>query len=175
MGKFILGIIVTLVVGAIVVVVCSRMGLVDMRADQKIPKLERVIAGPAMDASVERNAPKINNPVQPTDDNLKEGMVIYTMNCAVCHGSPSEPISKLGRSEYPPAPQFVKFAPDMEPNQNYYITKHGIRWTAMPSWDKVLTDDQIWKVVAFLSTMDKLPPSLQQQWQGNAAPAPASK
>jgi len=36
----------------------------------------------ALDNSVDRHAPRINNPVPPTDENLIAGLKLYTMNCA---------------------------------------------------------------------------------------------
>ena len=62
-------------------------------------------------------------------------------------------------------------APDMPENENFYIIKHGVRWTGMPSWNKKLSDAQIWQVVTLLSHLDKLPDSVNQELQ---KPAPAS-
>ena len=32
---------------------------------------------------------------------------------------------------------------EMRENENFYILKHGIRWTAMPGWKNALSDQQI--------------------------------
>jgi mono/diheme cytochrome c family protein len=40
--------------------------------------------------------------------------------------------------------------------------EHGIRWTAMPGWKNVLTEQQIWQTVTFLSHMHDLPPAVKQ-------------
>jgi mono/diheme cytochrome c family protein len=50
------------------------------------------------------------------------------------------------------------------------VIKHGIRFTGMPAWSKVLDDETIWKVTSFLSRLENLPPAVKQQM-----PAPASK
>ena len=47
----------------------------------------------------------------------------------------------------------------------FWKTKHGIRWTGMPSWKWTLTDQQIWSLALFLKHMDKLPPAAEQGWQ----------
>jgi hypothetical protein len=39
--------------------------------------------------------------------------------------------------------------------------QHGIRWTAMPGWKNVLSEQQIWQLVTFLSHMHDLPPAAQ--------------
>jgi mono/diheme cytochrome c family protein len=56
-------------------------------------------------------------------------------------------------------------APDMSENENFYIIKHGIRFTGMPGWGNVFRDDQTWKLTAFLAQMGKLPPSVDQEWK----------
>jgi hypothetical protein len=35
----------------------------------------------------------------------------------------------------------------------------------MPSWGNIVSDDEIWKLTAFLSQMGKLPPSVDQEWK----------
>lgn len=171
---FILGVIGTIVVAALVAFLGGITGHITMRADILPSAFESSIAMRMMDANVERNAPKIENPVQPTDENLLAGTSIYLKRCAECHGEPSQPESNLARTLYPPPPQFITDAPDMEENENYYIIVHGVRWTGMPGWKNVLTDQQIWQVATFLSHMDKLPPAVKSAFESSAtAPAPA--
>lgn len=55
--------------------------------------------------------------------------------------------------------------PDMTENQNFYIIEHGVHWTGMPAWGNTLSDEEIWKLVTFLSQMGKLPPSAEPAWQ----------
>jgi mono/diheme cytochrome c family protein len=53
----------------------------------------------------------------------------------------------------------------MPAGEGFCITKHGIRLTGMPAWGSLLSDDQIWKLTAFLAHMDSLPPSVEQEWK----------
>lgn len=178
MGKFIGGIIFTLVVGGIIALCIARFGLVNMRADTAIPNYERNLAGGAMDAYVERHAPKLQSPVPVNDQSLIEGVQLYKQHCALCHGGPADPISQVGTAFYPRVPQFLKRAPDMPDYQNFYITKYGIRWTGMPGWEKVMSDEQIWKIMGFLSKMDKideLPGPVLEEWKKVEPTAPASQ
>lgn len=176
MKGFILGIIVTIVVIVAVGLFVAVTGQITMRADILPMSIEKSIAMRAMDANVERNAPKIANPIQPTEQNLTDGAEIYAFKCAQCHGDPVHPKSPLANSLYPPAPQFMDDSPDMPENENYYITLHGVRWTGMPGWKNALTNEQIWKVVTFLSHMDNLPPKAKAVFglTGGASAAPAA-
>jgi cytochrome c553 len=39
----------------------------------------------------------------------------------------------------------------------------------MPAWTGILSDDDIWKIVAFIKHSEKLPPETQAAWQASAA------
>jgi mono/diheme cytochrome c family protein len=174
MKGFVLGILVTLAAIIIVGISVAETGRVNMRADIPPSDMEARFAGGAMDASVDRNAPKVTNPLQATNDNLIGGATVYLDHCALCHGDPARPKSPLADSLNPAPPQFMTDAADMPENQNYYITVHGIRWSGMPGWKNVLSDKDIWQVVTFLSHMNNLPPEVKSVFGLQGAP-PATK
>lgn len=163
MGNFIRGIIVGAIALAAGVYVYARCGFLDLRADQEPSALEKNIAGSAMDESTGRHAPKQKNPLQPTQENLLAGARLYRDKCSDCHGSPVNPTSDYGRSFYPRVPQFMKEVPDMPDHENFYVIKHGVRWTAMPAWGTVMTDSEIWQAVTLLSRFEKLPPEVTEE------------
>jgi mono/diheme cytochrome c family protein len=165
MKPYLLGVLATLLLLVFVAFLYLKLGYLDMRADVGPSSLESRWAMTFLDASVDRRAPERSSPVEARESNLIEGIRLYKTNCALCHGAPGHPEKSFGHPFYPPAPQFMEEAPDMPENQNYYIIKHGIRWTGMPAWGNVLSDQQIWTLITFLSHMEKLPPSVQQEWQ----------
>lgn len=165
MRKFILGIIVTLLVLGLGGLAAATFGLIPTTADATPPVLERRIAASARDASMERRAPRVSNPIPPTDENLIEGMRVYTMNCAVCHGTLDDMPSPLEKSFYPPPPQIILDPLDDPEWHIYYAVRTGIRYTGMPAWNRALSDQDIWKVTAFLSRIQKLPPGVQDYWR----------
>jgi hypothetical protein len=83
----------------------------------------------------------------------------------------SATIFQLEESYYPPVPRFPEDAPDMPENENFYIIKHGIRLTGMPGCGNNFSDDELWKLTAFLSQMGKLPPSVEQEWKNSKSAA----
>jgi mono/diheme cytochrome c family protein len=168
MRGFLVGI-VTVVLALAGGLALALMGFVGMRADNPPSKIETIVAGHAMDASVGRAAPKIANPVTADEANLAEGARLYHEHCALCHGDPAHPKAVLADSLNPPAPQFMKDMAEMPENQNFYILQHGIRWTGMPGWKSVLSEQQMWQVVAFLSHMHDLPPAAKRVFTDNGA------
>jgi len=171
MRNFLVGIIFTLVVVFVAGYLYATRGYVDFRADQEPSSTERHFAMAAMDASTDRHAPDLKNPVAVTEENLVAGASLYLSHCGGCHGVPSNPDSQFARSFYPSAPGFFKEAPDMPQNQNYYIIVHGIRWTGMPAWSKTLNDTQTWEIVTFLSNIEKLPPAAKRVFETSASSA----
>jgi len=177
MRNFVLGVIVTLAVLLILGAGAALLGFLPTRANSRPPRFEEHLAMSALDNSVDRHAPRVNNPVPPTDDNLISGLKIYTMNCAGCHGGIDRKPADFGRSFYPPAPNLILDPPDDPEWHLYYVIRNGIRYTGMAAWDKTLSDNEIWKVTAFLSRIDKLPPAVQEYWKqaGGVPPAPEGK
>ncbi len=177
MRNFLLGILFTIIVLCVAAYWIASRGYVSFQADQQPSPMESKLAMAAVDASTNRHAPDEKNPVPVTDDNLVAGAKLFVNHCAGCHGVPSNPESTFGRSFYPPVPEFFKDAPDMAENQNFYIIQHGVRWTGMPAWNGTLNDGQIWRVVTFLSNIEKLPPAALAVFgpQAAAAPPPTKK
>lgn len=174
MRKFILGIVVTIVVAIVVGLIVADFGLMPTNADATPPAFEQHIAMSALDASMERHAPRTPNPVPPTDDNLIAGMKVYTMNCAVCHGTLDYKPSLLEHSMYPPPPQIILNPLDDPEWHIYYAVRTGVRYTGMPAWSKALSDQDVWKITAFLSHLDKLPPAVQDNWEKSFGVSPKS-
>jgi mono/diheme cytochrome c family protein len=169
MRNFLLGFLTALIVAVLMGFSYVRLGFVDPRADVPVSVLEQKIAMPSLDASVERHAPEVKNPVDPTLASLIAGMKLYQADCASCHGDIKHTHGTLADALYPRAPQFMEDAPDMPEKQNLYIVQHGIRLSGMPAWKQALSDQQIWEVTTFLSHMDKLSPEVSEQWQAEAS------
>jgi mono/diheme cytochrome c family protein len=172
MRNFILGMVVAVLVLLIVGVGFALLGFMPTNANAVPPKLERQIAMSALDAAMERHAPRVNNPVPPTDDNLIAGIKIYVMNCAECHGGLDRKPVPQGLSMYPPAPNLLSDPPDDPEWHIFYAIRTGVRYTGMPAWDKTLSESDLWKVTAFLSRMNKLPPAVQDYWKKSSGVTP---
>ena len=164
--SFLGGIIFTLVVLAGIGYFAVKVGIVPANADSKPAALESWAANTALDATLERDTKGLKNPIQPSDENLITGMQLYVENCAICHGASDAKPSNLAQGFYIEAPQFAKDGVEDDPETaSFWKVKHGIRFTAMPSFATTLQDDEIWKIAMFLKQMDKLPPTVDAAWK----------
>ena len=65
----------------------------------------------------------------------------------------------------PRAPQLIDRIPHDDDAWLFWVTKHGVRMTGMPAWDTILSDGEIWAVVAFIKHSDRLPPETAAAWR----------
>ena len=165
MKAFFAGIIATLFTIAVIVFAVAHLGLYPIGADNPPGGLERALASRAMDVYASKHKPEGTNPTGITAANLTAGAKEYEEHCAFCHGGAKAKISPMRDKFSPPVPQLIDRIPHDDDAWLFWVTKHGVRMTAMPTWDGVLSDDEIWKVVAFIKHSDKLPPETQAAWQ----------
>jgi mono/diheme cytochrome c family protein len=165
MRSFMVGVFVTLLVLACGVFAVSRFGLYPIGADNPPGGLERALASRALDVYADKHKPDMENPTQITAATLTEGAKQYEDHCAFCHGGAKAKISPMRDKFNPPVPQLVNRIPHDPDNWLFWITKHGVRMTGMPAWDGVMSDEEMWKVVAFIKHSDKLPPEAAAAWQ----------
>ena len=167
MKSFLLGILLTLALGALVGLMLVRSGWIPANADAVPGKLETWVASTSLDATLAREAPTMTDPVEPTEGNLRAGIALYATNCAVCHGSSKgdEAASPIARGLYQKPPQFASEGVEDDPeSHSFWKIQHGIRLTGMPSFRGTLSDRQIWTIATFLKHMDALPPQVQPAW-----------
>jgi mono/diheme cytochrome c family protein len=115
------------------------------------------------------------NPLPPTEENLLEGRQIYEKQCAFCHGldgrgeTKDQTQGRTGVQFYPPVPSLIDRENELADGQIHSIVTKGVRYTAMPSFAKALTAEEIWKVVLWVRHLPQMPPQAPQD------PAPETK
>lgn len=160
------GILFTLVAIAIAGYAIIRAGVMPANADERPPKFEVWAAKTSLHATLRRSAPRVTDPLRPTNQNLIAGVKLYAQDCAICHGDSNANATKVARGLYQKPPQLAKDGVEDDPDGvTYWKLAHGIRWTGMPAFDHTLSDKQLWQLTLFLKTMDHLPPAAQKVWQ----------
>jgi len=102
----------------------------------------------------------IKNPLPWTPENIRQGGILYTKNCAMCHGDASDGEGMFTRALQPRPADFRDTGTIAQLDENYLywrIKKGGpglprgsIDYrSAMPVWEGELTDEQIWKIIMF--------------------------
>ena len=117
-------------------------------------------------------------PIQADEAAFLAGAEVYRNECAGCHGVPGGNPSSLAKGEFPVPPQLFdpdEMVTDDPPGVTFWKTKHGIRLTGMPGFQKSLSDLQIWQVSLLLADADKISPAVKQTILATSPPPGQSK
>jgi thiosulfate dehydrogenase len=128
-------------------------------ADPAFP-LEKQIVHLPLNARVARELQQ--PPFGVSEDVYETGARVYTQQCAACHGVPGKPVA-YAKWMYPVAPQLwqkhtrgnVVGVSDDEPGETFWKIKNGIRLTGMPSYQHLLSNDEMWDVALLLKNADR--------------------
>jgi mono/diheme cytochrome c family protein len=131
-------------------------GAINVGADVKPGLIERTLGPWARDRSVEERAPKEKNPYAGDPAAIAAGLDHYRVNCVMCHGAPGVEANELSKGLNPPAPSLGKDENDTSDGELFWVIKHGIRMTPMPAFGPTQTDEEIWKIVAFIRHLPNL-------------------
>lgn len=93
-----------------------------------------------------KESPRLDDPAL-----VLKGAGHFEAGCRPCHGAPDLPrLPRVPRAMLPPPPDLSVVVFDYEPEELFYIVKHGIKFTGMPAWPSQVRDDEVGALVAFL-------------------------
>lgn len=150
---FLLGILVTIAVPLIFI----ATGFVNMDATQKPSRMEHRIGNASWERSLHRKAPQTKNPFLDNPSAIDVGFDHYKGMCVTCHGAPGVEVSEIGKGLNPAPPKLrAKKLEEWSDGELFYLIKNGIRMTGMPAFGPTHSDDEIWKIAAFMRHLDSL-------------------
>jgi mono/diheme cytochrome c family protein len=165
--SFVAGILATLLMPILIL----ATGAINMGADVKPGLIERTLAPWGRDRSVAKRALDEKNPFAANSEAIDMGLDHYRENCVMCHGAPGVAGADLSKGINPPAPSLGKEVGDTSDGELFWVIKHGVRMTAMPAFGPTHTDEEIWKIVAFIRHL----PELTAQEQDSLRSAPSDE
>ena len=175
MKRFAAGFVVGTVVLVLGVVGYLELGLAEIRADVSPTGWTGKFLYTAVHAAVRREAPVRQSPLPANEQVLIAGGKLYLNDCVGCHGEPGKPASKFGATFYPPAPQLAQMATQYSVAEIFWIAKHGLRRTGMSAEGSWYSDEDLWRLTAFIHEMTKLPPGVMEGVRLANAPQSADK
>jgi thiosulfate dehydrogenase len=156
-GKFVLGLIVGLIVVPLAVYFYFVTGNAPVATSAQAMPFEKTLTKKALNARLEKEMPK-NIPIPADDSSYAAGVKVYVQNCAVCHGLPGQPETRVAHGMFPFPPQLFKGhgVTDDPAGGTYWKVSNGIRLTGMPGFKGSLSDAEMWQVSVMLANADKL-------------------
>jgi len=163
MIKFLIGVVVGIGVVVLAGYLFMTRGGIFMGTDAKPLPFEQTIAGAAITTSIGKSA-NDQSPLPADETNLLAGAKLYMNLCAGCHGKMDQ-ASSGAKGFYPAPPHLLPPGTgviDDPVGVTHWVVKNGIRFSAMPAFDKKLNDTEIWQVSLLLQNADKLPDSVKE-------------
>lgn len=104
--------------------------------------------------SIKARAKDIRIPSNLNDHSrIVAGTSHFADHCASCHSAPGVEAEDMAEGMYPKPPALTDAAKQWTPGELFWIVKHGIKMSGMPSWADH-GDEDLWNAVAFI---EKLP------------------
>ena len=115
--------------------------------------IEAFIARRVRSLATPRSAREAQNPVQKSEEVIKESMTHFADHCAFCHANDGSGDTSIGKGLYPKPPDMRKAdTQELTDGELFYIIHNGIRLTGMPAFGQALPDQDSdsWKLVHFI-------------------------
>jgi cytochrome c553 len=149
-------------------------GLVPIAASSGHWPITRWVLQRAKKRSVDTHSLGIQPPSLTGKSLIRKGAAHYETACRPCHGAPGSERPRIALSMMPPPPDLSFKTSLWEPQHLFYIVKHGIKFTGMPSWPSPGRDDEIWAMVAFLQQLPELESSAYEKLANGSDAAAAT-
>ena len=158
--RIILTIILMIILAVAGLFVLISSGFYNVAASKPHTKFTQWIFSTAMEKSVKHHAEGIKSPPLSDDSMVQSGFDHYNEMCVGCHGKPGLSVSELDNGFNPEPPDLIENIKEgkWSAEQLFWITKHGIKMSAMPAFGHNHSDEDIWAIVAFLERLPKISP-----------------
>ena len=152
MKAFLLGVAVTLVVAAGMVVTLVSGGYFTIAASAHETSFmrwllhsvyENTLAVRAADIQVPEN---LNSPAM-----IDRGARDFDSMCSPCHTPPGQQRSAIHLGLSPQPPKLIELMDGRTPAEAFWVLDNGIRMTGMPAFGETHDDRQLWQLVAFIT------------------------
>ena len=92
------------------------------------------------------------NPIQYSEDAVKEGGEHFQHHCGICHGLDGQNtgVPFATKMQPPVADLSAKDVQDYTDGQLKWIIANGIAPSGMPGWKDILTDEEMWNLVRYI-------------------------
>jgi len=110
-------------------------------------------------------AQKRKNPIQPTQDSIGRGILVYAKHCQVCHGARGDGDGPSSQSLGVAPTNFLDPATQRQSDGSLFW-KITVGRQAMPNWQLRLSEDDRWHVINFLRTMLSSPNQREEPVNG---------
>lgn len=166
-AKYLITVVITLGVLVIGAMAFVYSGLYNIGADDHHTRPVFAIMQTLREHSIHARSKDLTVPDLNDPQLILKGAGQYAAMCTECHLAPGKEDSEIRPGLYPQPPNLSQVR--IDPKDEFWVIKHGIKMSAMPAWGASHDDATIWSMVAFLQ---KLPDMTPAQYKDIVARAP---
>jgi mono/diheme cytochrome c family protein len=157
------------IIAAIAAAVFFFGGFYSVAANEPDPGVVHWVLEHVREASIERHANESSSVNLDDTDILRSGARAFaTRGCTNCHGAPGVNWQKFSEGLQPDPPDLKDIVKEREPSELFWVVKHGIKMTAMPSFGAIgVEDKEIWSIVAFIKKLPNVSEADFKAWTAN--------
>jgi mono/diheme cytochrome c family protein len=133
-------------------------GAVNVAATEEHASFTRWALDTSFHNSVERRAADIVAPERFTPEMIAAGAEPYKSMCEHCHAGPGVERAAWAGGMRPRPPHLTEKAAGWNPQEVFWIVKHGVRMTGMPAFGPSHDDSALWTIAAFVKELPAMTP-----------------
>lgn len=133
-------------------------GAVNVAATEEHGAFTRWAFDTTFHKSVERRAAGIAAPEPATPASLEAGAASYKAMCQHCHAGPGVERATWASDMRPRPPHLAEAAAHWEPEEVFWLVRHGVKMTGMPAFGPSHDDAALWTIVAFVKALPAMTP-----------------
>ena len=118
--------------------------------------------------SVESRAEDITAPESLTPEMVSAGASAYKTMCQHCHAGPGVERAEWASGMRPRPPHLKEAAAEWQPNEVFWIVKHGVKMTGMPGFGPTHDDRTLWSLAAFVKELPAMTPERYAALSGSS-------
>ena len=151
-GAALIGAVAMLLLLVLIVALILYAGLYPVAASKGYPAGVRWAFETAMHNGVKQGAERLRPPPV-TRAAILEGGSHFKGMCQQCHGGPGAKPEQFATVMDPDPPELTHAAREWNRAEIFWIAKHGIKMTGMPAFGQYESDDELWKIAAFVEEL----------------------
>jgi len=147
-----------LLLGLLLILFIAYTGAYDIAASKDHSPFGRWMFSTTMKNSVAARASDTEVPSRFTPEQAAAGARRYKTMCEHCHAGPGAEKAEWAKGMLPQPPHLVEEVPEWEPNEIFWLVKHGVRMSAMPAFGGTHDDAALWEITAFVMRLPGMTP-----------------
>lgn len=144
------GVVGLLLLTLLIVMLVAYGGGYNIAASQDHSSFVRWALDTTMKNSVASHAADIEAPEAFSEAMVASGASAYKSMCEHCHAGPGVERAEWARGMLPQPPHLSEEVPHWNANEVFWLVKHGVRMSAMPSFGETHDDQALWEITGFV-------------------------